>query len=93
MASSCDINISNDESLNSIAALLEEKTRSERDNCTVNAEDFEKLAGLKVPIPNCELDRIKVLRESNIFDTSAEEKYDRHVALACRIFKVSKTYK
>ena len=54
----------------------------------LHENDEQALASLKVPIPNSERDRIRVLREAHIFDTPSEESYDRHAAFASRIFQV-----
>ena len=55
----------------------------------LSQEDQDALALLKVPIPHCEHQRIRVLREARILDTPSEESYNRHAAFASRIFKVS----
>lgn len=49
--------------------------------------DLLQIQNLQVPVPICERDRIKVLRETNVLDTAAEERFDRYTALAARVFK------
>ncbi len=52
-------------------------------------EDIVKLHELQVPVPAHELDRIQLLRQSQLLDTPPEEPYDRYVSMAARIFKVT----
>ena len=58
---------------------------------TVTDDDIDCLNQLKVPLPAQEHDRIRILREAKLFDTEAEETYDRFTGLAARSLKVSAT--
>ena len=53
-----------------------------------SAEEIKTIKSLKVPVPDQESDRIKVLREAKILDTTSEDVYDRYTQLASRMFKV-----
>ena len=59
--------------------------------CAVTLSDMSCLDQLKVPLPAQEHDRIRILREAKLFDTEAEETYDRFTGLAARSLKVSST--
>ncbi len=52
--------------------------------------DARELGELQVPVPQCECERLKILRETRLMDTEDETDYNRYVQLAARIFKVSK---
>jgi len=55
----------------------------------VSKKDIEELAALTAPTPENELQRIKVLRETNILNTNREEiNLDCFTTLASSIFKV-----
>lgn len=52
-------------------------------------DDYAALAGLAVPVPNRERNRLRIVRESNILDGNVtDEDYDRLTALAARVLKV-----
>lgn len=59
------------------------------DTLGLTSTDQALLAGLKVPVPSNENERIKVLRQTHLLNSDAEEAtFDRFTALARRIFKV-----
>ncbi len=55
--------------------------------------DLDKLEQLQVPIPNCECERLKTLRETNLMGSNVNEgDFGRYVNLAARLCKVGNFY-
>ncbi len=55
--------------------------------------DLENLEELQVPIPNCECERLKTLRETNLLGSNVNEgDFGRYVNLAARLCKVCNSY-
>ena len=50
--------------------------------------EIETLTTLKVPVPNCENDRIKILKQTKLLDSEEDSSFDRFTSLAQRIFNV-----
>ena len=56
----------------------------------LNDEDVRALESITVPIPRNEAKRLKILRQSNLFDSSIfDPEFDRFTSLAHHIFEVS----
>lgn len=57
--------------------------------CSIAVGDADNSRILNIPTPQEEHDRIRILRESDLFDTPPEEDYERFTALASRTSKVT----
>ena len=60
----------------------------EEEGC-LTKDDKEALENLTVPIPECENDRVKILRQTKLLDSEDDSSFDRFTSLAQRIFNVT----
>lgn len=64
----------------------QQQLKEKDDNSEQRHADEEQLLQLTVPVPVNELDRIRILRETQVLDTAAEDCFDRYTSLARRFF-------
>ena len=88
-----DFNFSERDGIEIIKELLgkeDEELLSARLDPTLSEEDLRALESITVPIPMNEGKRLKILRQSNFFDSNImDPEFDRFTSLAHRILEVS----
>jgi hypothetical protein len=69
-----------------MASLNQQQQLSQKE---LNRDDLHELQNVSVPVPTCECERLRLVRETRLLDTTTNEgDYGRFVNLAARLFKV-----